>query len=66
MDFWELGSGRIRVTADRRDLRALELTEREILLELDSQLWGGETPVDIERLRRPDRTAKEASECLVS
>jgi hypothetical protein len=42
-----------RVWLDREDLVRLEPSERDMILELDSRLWGGELPVSAE-WRRPD------------
>lgn len=56
MDFWELGSDRVRVNGvDRSDLARLEPRVSQVIQELDTRLWQAEVPVDIEERRRPDR-----------
>jgi len=60
MDLWELGLGSVHVSGRaREDLERLEPRESDMILELDSQLWGGELPVDVDALRRPDAALLE-------
>jgi hypothetical protein len=43
-----------RVWLDREDLEHLEPRESDMILELDSRIWGGELPVVVDERRRPD------------